>query len=409
MAYETIWKKEEMVKELDKKEKFYAEYCSGCGLCASAEGVVFTEKNGFEYPEKLSEKQIKFCEQICPVNGINYNKRQESELWGPNCGVFKAWSMDKHIRFDAASGGTITGLACFLIETGKCDEVIQMGPSETKPYGIQMFVYSNSQQIKAASSSRYITGITFSKLLQMIERNKKYAVIGKPCDIEALHNFVNYNPELRESIKYTITFFCAGAPSKNATVRLAEYLGVKEGDIKSIRYRGKGWPGKATITLNDNSQKSMEYIDSWNRILGRDIRKMCKFCLNGVGMFADLSCGDLWKLREDYKPNFTEDDGQNVVFARTDVGRRLLQQASEAGYIHMEEYTELDKLKYVQPNHYIMQTTMLGKIIGLRFMERGIIPKYNFKKLMISSRKTPIIKIARTAIGTMKRIINGSI
>lgn len=27
-------------KELNRKEKFYSEYCSGCGLCKAVKGVV---------------------------------------------------------------------------------------------------------------------------------------------------------------------------------------------------------------------------------------------------------------------------------------------------------------------------------------------------------------------------------
>lgn len=32
----------------------------------------------------------------------------------------------------------------------------------------------------------------------------------------------------------------------------------------------------------------------------------------------------------------------------------------------MEDYTKMDNLKYIQPNHFNMQTTMIGKIVGLK-------------------------------------------
>lgn len=37
-----------------------------------------------------------------------------------------------------------------------------------------------------------------------------------------------------------------------------------------------------------------------------------------------------------------------------------------SGYIYMEDYTKMDNLKYIQPNHFNMQTTMIGKIVGLK-------------------------------------------
>lgn len=110
----------------------------------------------------------------------------------------------------------------------------------------------------------------------------------------------------------------------------------------------------------------MDYIDSWNQILGRNIRKMCKFCVNGVGMYADISCGDLWNLDLNGKPEFTEGKGQNVIFARSELGRDLLIQARDSGYIYLEDYVEMDDLKYIQPNHFNMQTTMSGKIVEMK-------------------------------------------
>lgn len=163
-----------------------------------------------------------------------------------------------------------------------------------------------------------------------------------------------------------MTFFCAGAPSKNATLKLAENLGVQADQIDSVRYRGNGWPGKATVTLKDKSERHMAYIDSWNQILGRNIRKICKFCVNGVGMYADISCGDLWNLDQNQRPEFTEGKGQNIIFARSKAGRDILIEASNKGYVYLENYTKMDDLKYIQPNHFNMQTTMIGKIIGLK-------------------------------------------
>lgn len=353
-------------RQLNRKVKFYSEYCAGCGLCKAAKNVQYVDNNGFSYPESLNEDQVGLCEKICPVNGINYNKRQDKELLGPSYGIYKGWSLDNKIRYEAASGGIITAMACFLVETGKCDAVIQIGPSQDNPCELKLYANAERGQIVSCASSRYITGITYETILNIIDYDKRYVVIGKPCDIEALLNYTEFDEKLKKSVKYTMTFFCAGAPSKNATLKLAENLGVQVDQIESVRYRGNGWPGKATVTLKDKSERYMDYVDSWNQILGRNIRKMCKFCVNGIGMFADISCGDLWNLDQDGKPVFTEGKGQNIIFARSELGKELLMQAMDSGYIYLEDYTKVDDLKYIQPNHFNMQTTMSGKIIGLK-------------------------------------------
>lgn len=398
-------------KSAEEKSKYYTDYCSGCGLCKAAKNVQYVDNNGFSYPESLTEDQVGLCEKICPVNGINYNKRQDKELWGPSYGIYKGWSLDNKIRYEAASGGIITAVACFLVETGKCDAAIQIGPSQDDPCELKLYANVEREQIVSCASSRYITGITYETILNIIDYDKRYVVIGKPCDIEALLNYMEFDEKLKKSIKYTMTFFCAGAPSKNATLKLAENLGVQADQIESVRYRGNGWPGKATVTLKDKSERYMDYIDSWNQILGRNIRKMCKFCVNGIGMFADISCGDLWNLDQDGKPVFTEGKGQNIVFARSELGKDLLMQAMDSGYIYLEDYTKVDDLKYIQPNHFNMQTTMSGKIIGLRLCVGGssLAPKYNIRKLFEASKGTSKIKLLRTVFGTVKRKIKGSI
>ena len=81
----------------------------------------------------------------------------------------------------------------------------------------------------------------------------------------------------------------------------------------------------------------------------------------------------------------------------------------------MEDYTKMDDLKYIQPNHFNMQTTMIGKIIGLKLCTvcvgggGSLVPKYNIEKLYKASKGTSKIKLVRTVIGTVKRIIKGSI
>ena len=42
-------------KELNRKEKFYSEYCSGCGLCKAVKGVQYVDYNGFSYIDSWNQ------------------------------------------------------------------------------------------------------------------------------------------------------------------------------------------------------------------------------------------------------------------------------------------------------------------------------------------------------------------
>ena len=56
--------------------------------------------------------------------------------------------------------------------------------------------------------------------------NKKYAFIGKPCDVTVLKNFQKLNPIIAEVIPITMSFFCAGLPSIDAQKKLLEEMGL---------------------------------------------------------------------------------------------------------------------------------------------------------------------------------------
>ena len=393
------------------EEKYYTDFCTGCGLCKTAVGVEYITKDGFEYPKSLNAEQIEFCEKICPVNAINFNNRTDDELWGPNVGCYSGWSTNTKIRHKSAKGGIITSLCCYLIESKKCDAIIQVSSLRDNPFSLTLKINKTVDDIIECSSSKYITYMTYADLESKIYYNQKYAIIGKPCDIEAITNYMRINKDLNSCIKYRLTFFCAGAPSVNSNKNLATTIsGVSLNNIKSIRYRGNGWPGKAEITLNDNSKKTMEYIDSWNYYLGRDIRKMCKFCTNGIGIYADISCGDLWKLK-DNKPTFDDAPGVNIVFARSEIGNALLQEAKSSGYIVLENYNNAEKLEHIQPNHYNMQTRTFAKILGLALTSFGSrqVPKYNLKQLHKHSKGVPALVQIKTILGTIKRKITNQL
>lgn len=180
-----------------------------------------------------------------------------------------------------------------------------------------------------------------------LDVNKKYAFIGKPCDVTVLKNFQKLNPIIAEMIPITMSFFCAGLPSIDAQKKLLEEMGCNS-RVVSLRYRGNGWPGYATANLENGKQCKIDYNTSWGKILGRDIMKMCRFCLDGIGEMTDIACCDAWYLTEDNKPNFTEADGRNGIICRSNQGVEIVQEASALGKLVVTEFTDYEeKLKHI--------------------------------------------------------------
>lgn len=389
------------------KIKMYTRYCIGCGICKSIKGIEF-EENGKGYlVPKLKERNkdcIDFCNKVCPIGKESFSKLQSGSIWGGTKDIFLSYSNDDDIRYRASTGGVLTTIAIYLLDTKKVDYIIQTRASKSNPIKNETFISSNKDDILSCLGSRYGISSPLMNLLENIDMNKKYAFIGKPCDVAALQNYMEVNTSLRENIIYTFSFFCAGMPSDAANEKLLNKLNSNIDDCISLRYRGNGWPGVVESISKNGSINELEYEYAWGQILGRDIHPFCRFCMDGIGERADISCGDAWKLTEKSMPDFNESKGENVVFARTVAGLKLLDDMNKSEYLTTTHFGDISKLYSMQKYQVDRKTTMVAKILACKLLFR-IHPPYRLRKLKTYSGNTTLKRYTKVFIGSIKRII----
>ena len=114
-----------MIVDKIKKNNF----CLGCGLCASVLGkeichIRLTEQ-GFYSPQIEEDTNDSIVKELCP--GIKVHYDGQHGLWGSISEVYEGWSTDTFVRQTAASGGIVTSIAIFLLESKKVDAVLQVG------------------------------------------------------------------------------------------------------------------------------------------------------------------------------------------------------------------------------------------------------------------------------------------
>lgn len=64
----------------------------------------------------------------------------------------------------------------------------------------------------AIYSVAYGISVPLKDILQIVQSDKKYAFVGKPCDVMALRRYLNKNEKLTKNIIYLLSFFlCRGA------------------------------------------------------------------------------------------------------------------------------------------------------------------------------------------------------
>jgi coenzyme F420 hydrogenase subunit beta len=394
------------------KNNIYRDYCSGCGLCHMDKNVQFSMDNdGFLKPdfENMNLPLENFLFKMCPVGG-NYNKRLDSNhIWGKALMVYLGYSNDDELRHRASSGGILSAVCVYLLESGKVNGIIQTLASEECALISKTVCNTTKEQIYGSCGSRYCSSSPLYNLLELVKPGEKYAIVAKPCDIQTLRNWLDDNPEKKCYFPYLLSFFCMGVPSYNANVELVNELGCSVKNLCSINYRGNGWPGYTIVTDKDGNVRKTEYGYSWGTVLGRDLRKICKFCLDGLGEGADISCGDAWYITSDNQPDFSEHDGRNVIFARTDIGAQVLDGASKKGYITLTDYNNYeDNLKIIQKSQYDRRSSMISRYIAMRFLMQNV-AKMKLKHLFKYAKHTDFNRLFHVFGGTVKRILKRSI
>lgn len=367
----------------DNREKTYLEYCVNCGICEPGSEV---------------------CEKVCMTSGKWWKDVKDIEPWGQCVETpYYAYATDADVRKKASSGGILTACAIYLLEKKLVDGVLQICVSQESPIKTELVCSQSAQDVLKCCGSRYTMSFPLEKIDNYLMEGKKYAFIGKPCDVMMLKNYASVKEKIAEHIPYMLSFFCAGMPTYEAGKRLIESMGMKEDECVSLNYRGDGWPGYTTAIDADGGVHKKTYEESWGKILGRDIHKCCRVCLDGIGEAADISCADGWYI-ENEAPDFTEHDGRNVVFARNQRGKELLDRMLQDGVIAKEESSDIYReMKIIQAYQYTRRTTMREKIWALRLCGKAS-PNYEGHTMSALGKHASFKGRLRIFVGTMKRI-----
>lgn len=388
---------------------FCKSNCIGCGLCHSELGTSMKKgRKGFLSPSlENNTKTEVFLNQVCPILGYNATKCDVRDVWGKYIKSYAGYAKNEYIRKKASSGGILTALSIYLLERGKVDGIIHVVMDEENPIATMDSISSTREQILAGCGSRYGISSPWMKLNECVDKNKKYAAIGKPCDIEALRNMKNSSTSY-DNIIYLLSFFCAGLPSDDANGKLLHNMGCEQNECKMLVYRGNGWPGTTTAIDKSGKIYEMQYSKAWGGILGRDVHPFCRICFDGIGDAADIACGDGWYIMSDKTVDFSERDGRNVVFARTELGCKLLEEALDDDAIALSEWEDISQLRVIQKYQYTRRTTMRAKLLAYRIMGQKV-PLYSKNLLKDFSKRASKEEKLRIFLGTIKRFMNGSI
>lgn len=384
--------------------------CNGCGACAAvSDGKLrmAMSSHGYLRPEtveELTKQDEELVVSVCGGNSLTHDMHNDVSYdahWGPHVSVETAYSTDAEVRYQGSSGGVISAIALYLLESGRVDFILQTTADPTDPVGnITRPSYSRAEIIEAAGS-RYAPSSPLAHIEALLAAGRPFAFVGKPCDVASLRKMALNDARIDKLIPYKLAFFCAGVPSRKGALGVLEKLGVRHEELESFSYRGMGWPGLTRAKRRDGTEESMDYNSSWGRILNRHLQFRCKVCVDGTGEFADIVCADAWYGKDGY-PDFAERDGRSLLVARTSSGRALLDAMVQGGKIATEKLA-IAEIRHMQPFQFDRKRTMLARLAAMRFRgRRG--PSYHGFELMRLTFKTSPIVLLKAAAGTWRRV-----
>ncbi len=350
--------------------------CIGCGLCRSVAGpdhvrLVMTPE-GRERPVTLRTLDAPTLERInavCPgtrIGGPDPAERAaaavDDVVWGPAQRIAIGHAADPEVRFRGSTGGVLTALAQFLLESGRVRFILHVAASRTAPMRSERRLSFDAAAVLDAAGSRYGPAAPLVDFCEILDRGEPFALVGKPCDVTAARNLARIDPRVDRHMRYALTLICGGASELGKSEEVLRRFGVAEDELSLFRYRGYGNPGPTRIETRDGRAFEMTYGELWEDESTWRIQARCKICPDAIGLGADLAASDVWPGGGPTG----EDAGFNGIIVRTERGRELYEAAIAAGVLTVARTADFRDFDVFQPHQLRKRRAVWARLEGLR-------------------------------------------
>lgn len=279
-------------------------------------------------------------------------------------------------RGNASSGGFTSWVAAELLATGAIDGVAHVVPVDPDSTG-RLFDYRISRSLDAlnrGAKSRYYP-VELSRVLDEIRAIPgRYAVIGVPCFIKAIHLLRRIDPVVRERVTHTLGLFCGHMKSAAMVESFAWQLGTELSRVRAVDYRVKdearpaNWY-RAQLELKDGGAPAQDWWHLADGDWGAGFfqNPACDWCDDVVAETADIAFGDAW-----VEPYSSDGRGTNVVIVRSKALHALIERARADGRLQLEP---VDAEFIVQTQAAGLRHRRDGLAYRLTWRRRGIMPR----------------------------------
>ncbi|PQO28765.1 Coenzyme F420 hydrogenase/dehydrogenase, beta subunit C-terminal domain [Blastopirellula marina] len=393
--------------------------CCGCGVCSYLDPQQIQMVDDLDQgrrplmqgPPQMTDAHRQAV-NACPGQSLAHDSAGQEEViqellpnWGPVLEIWQGHATDSQIRFAGSSGGVATALAAFAIEQMGFAGALHIAARSDRPIFNETVFSTSRDQLLERTGSRYSPASPCDKLHWIEEATAPCVFIGKPCDVAATFKARKVRPKLDQNLGLTIGIFCAGTPTTRGTLETLKAMGIDDPDsVKSLRYRGNGWPGNFTAEVQGENgsieTKEISYQDSWGKTLQKHRQWRCYICPDHTGEFADIAVGDPW-----HNPPDGETPGRSLVVVRSQRGKAFLEAAVQAGVVTLER-SEPKAIELAQPYLRDGRKILWPRLMTLRVMGAYAPSFTGFNLFRDWMQNTSLLEKLHSIVSTAKRVIS---
>jgi coenzyme F420 hydrogenase subunit beta len=394
-----------------------AGLCIGCGLCRAIAGPdrleIAMTPGGRERPRvrtPLDTATLERINAVCPgthvdgaVPGAQSKDARTDLIWGPAEHLAIGYASDPDVRYRGSTGGVLTALGQYLLESGRAKFILHVAASKTAPMRSERRLSFDAAAVLDAAGSRYGPAAALIDFTSILDRAEPFALIAKPCDVSAVRNLARFDPRVDRYMRYALALVCGGASELTKSREILDEFGIVEEELSLFRYRGHGNPGPTRLETKDGRSFELTYQQMWADESTWRIQSRCKICPDAIGESADLVASDVWPGGGPTG----EDEGFNGIIVRTRRGRELYEAALAAGAIvespRRVSFRDFDEF---QPHQVRKKRAVWARLAGRKAAGQPV-PEANGLRLTDCARQNSLQENLAEARGARQRSNSG--
>ncbi len=344
----------------------YPHLCKSCGMCVGVcpTDAVIMEKNEFSQfiPRFIQEKCI-YCMQCircCPGIDITDNT---AENIGNYLDLYIGYADDPTFREKGSSGGVISALASWMLETGIINKEITLNTTQSA-ITPEISINQSKEDVNNCNGSKYVIYPICEEAKQI---KKETLITALPCQSMTLRR-------MKRDKGYIFGLFC----SKAYTSDLIKYISEKEkipySEINQINYRKGLWPGNVCVATDTKTVQIPLSRSYYTAIANGNYFTIqgCLFCSDYFNEKADISFGDPWGFKIDSEILA----GKTIIVVRSEKGKDLIDNAEKNEIIKLEKISIDQILSGHKGGIFNKKRTLFIRLQLLKKMKLPL-PKHN--------------------------------